>query len=330
MMPRPFPRPPRPGFVRFYDLLPPRETFLDDVLAGLSLPQKSIPPKYFYDEQGCRLFEAICELPEYYLTRTEMTILGERAGEIARFVGPSAQLIEFGSGAQAKTRILIEALRTPLYVPVDIAGETLRLSSRDLAQQFPWLNVLGVCADYSRPLALPEAADVPVSRKVVFFPGSTIGNLTPPEAVAFLDHARKTAGPGGALIIGVDLKKDKRILDAAYADSAGITARFNLNLLYRINRELGADFQVDRFRHQAFYDPALGRVEMHLESLEAQFAQIAGRRFAFAPGETIHTEISCKYSIAEFQELGRRAGFSPEKVWTDPERLFGVFGMVAA
>jgi len=329
MKPEVAPRPPEPGVVRFYDFLPPKETFLDDVLAGLSLPRKSIPPKYFYDEQGCRLFEAICELPEYYLTRTEMGILNDCAAEIAQFVGPDAQLIEFGSGAQAKTRVLIEAIQPPLYVPVDIAGETLRSSSEDLARLFPWLNVIGICADYSRPLVLPEFAGVPIRRKVVFFPGSTVGNLTPAEAVAFLKHARNTAGSGGALIIGVDLKKDKGLFDAAYDDAKGVTAQFNLNLLHRINRELKGDFQVNRFRHKAFYDPTLGRVEMHLESLYSQFAHVAGRRFDFAPGETIHTEISCKYSIAEFQELGKRAGFSPEMIWTDSRQLFGVHGMVA-
>jgi len=298
--PDPSSRPPGAGLVQFYDFLPPKETFLEDVLTGLGLPQKSIPPKYFYDEQGCRLFEAICELPEYYPTRTETAILRGCAAEIAQFIGPDAQLIEFGSGAQAKTRILIEALQAPLYVPVDIAGETLRTSSGELARLFPWLNIIGICADYSRLFALPEFDGAPIRRKVVFFPGSTIGNFTPTEAVAFLKHARKTAGSGGILLIGVDLKKDKATLDAAYDDPGGVTAQFNLNLLHRINRELRADFQVRRFRHKAFYDPVMGRIEMHLESLDSQFVHVAGRRFDFAPGETIHTEISCKYSIAEF------------------------------
>ena len=329
MKPQPSPRPAAPGVVRFYDFHPSRETFVDDVLAGLSRPQKSIPPKYFYDEPGCRLFEAICELPEYYLTRTETAILRERAAEIAQFIGPDAQLIEFGSGAQAKTRILIEALQTPLYVPVDIAADTLRASSAELAKLFPWLNVVGVCADYTRPLALPEIAGTPVRRKAVFFPGSTVGNFTPAEALVFLGHARAVAGAGGVLIVGVDLKKDKAVLDAAYDDARGVTAQFNLNLLHRINRELGADFQVDYFRHRAFYDPALGRIEMHLESRDSQFAHVAGRRFDFTHGETIHTEISCKYSVTEFQEMGKRAGFKPEKVWTDPQQLFSVHGMVA-
>jgi len=330
MNPQPSPQPRAPGVVRFYTFLPPAEKLSEDVLAGLALPQKSIPPKYFYDEQGCRLFEAICELPEYYLTRTETAILRANIAEIAQFVGPEAQLIEFGSGVQAKTRILIQALQTQLYVPIDIAIDTLRASSNELARRFPFLNIVGICADHTRPLALPEFVGVPIRRKTIFFPGSTIGNFTPAEALVFLRQARKMAGAVGVLLIGVDLKKDKASLDAAYVDSQGVTAQFNLNLLHRINRELEADFQVKRFRHKAFYDPILGRVEMHLESQYSQFVHVAGRRFDFAPGETIHTEISCKYSIAEFQELGKRAGFTPEKVWTDPQQLFSVHGMVAS
>ncbi len=330
MKPEPSPQPLAPGVVRFYTFLPRAARLREDVLDGLALPQKSIPPKYFYDEQGCRLFEAICELPEYYLTRTETAILRGNIAEIVQFIGPDAELIEYGSGVQAKTRILIQALQTRLYVPIDIALDTLRASSNELAARFPWLNVVGICADYTRPLALPDFVGVPIRRKVAFFPGSTVGNFTPVEALQFLKQVRRAVGAGGALLIGVDLKKDKATLDAAYADAKGVTARFNLNLLQRINRELGADFQLNRFRHKAFYDPSQGRVEMHLESLVAQIAHVAGQRFDFAPAETIHTEISCKYSIAEFQELGKRAGFSPEKVWTDPEQLFSVHGMVVA
>jgi dimethylhistidine N-methyltransferase len=329
LKPQPTLRPAAPGVVRFYNFLPRGATFLDDVLAGLARAPKSIPPKYFYDEQGCRLFEAICELPEYYLTRTEMAILRAQAADIALFAGPDAELIEFGSGSEAKTRVLIEALQPALYVPVDIAVDTMRAASGELARQFPWLNIAGVCADYSRPLALPEFAGVPIRKKVVFFPGSTIGNFTPSEALVFLRQARRAAGTGGILVIGVDLKKDKKILDAAYDDASGVTAEFNLNLLKRINRELGADFQVQRFRHKAFYDPAIGRIEMHLESLFSQIVHVAGRRFDFAAGETIHTEISCKYSMEEFRDLGRKAGFSPEKLWMDPGELFSVHGMMA-
>ncbi len=327
--PQPTPRPLVPGVVRFYNFLPRGATFLDDVLAGLARVPKSIPPKYFYDAQGCRLFEAICELPEYYLTRTEMAILRAQAADIAQFAGPDTELIEFGSGSEAKTRVLIEALQPSLYVPVDIAVDTMRAASGELAKQYPWLNIAGLCADYSRPLALPEFAGVPIRKKLVFFPGSTIGNFTPAEALAFLRQARRAAGTGGILVIGVDLKKDKKILDAAYDDASGVTAAFNVNLLKRINRELGADFQPQRFRHKAFYDPAMGRIEMHLESLYSQFVHVAGQRFDFAAGETIHTEISCKYSMEEFRDLGRKAGFSPEKLWLDPGQLFSVHGMMA-
>src|SRR5499427_1615160 len=248
MKPEPTLQPLAPGVVRFYSFLPSADRFREDVLAGLALPQKSIPPKYFYDEQGCRLFEEICELPEYYLTRTETAILRNHVADIAQFVGPDAQLIEFGAGVQAKTRILIQALQTRLYVPIDIAMDTLQASSNELAGRFPWLNVVGICADYTQPLALPGFAGVPVRRKVVFFPGSTVGNFTPAEALEFLGQARRAVGKGGALVIGVDLKKDKATLDAAYDDSKGVTARFNLNLLSRMNRELGADFETRRFR----------------------------------------------------------------------------------
>ena len=330
MKPEPSVEPLAPGVVRFYSFLPSADRIREDVLAGLALPQKSIPPKYFYDEEGCRLFEAICELPEYYPTRTETAILRGNIADIVQFVGPDAELIEYGSGVQAKTRILIQALQTRLYVPIDIAAETLQASSNELAGRFPFLNIVGICADYARPLALPEFVGVPIQRKLAFFPGSTVGNFTPAEALQFLKNVRRSVGTGGALLIGVDLKKDKATLDAAYADAKGVTAKFNLNLLERINRELGADFQLNRFRHRAFYEPTQGRVEMHLESLYSQIAHVAGRRFDLRPGETIHTEISCKYSIAEFQELGKRAGFSAEKVWTDPEQLFSVHGMVAA
>jgi dimethylhistidine N-methyltransferase len=330
MKPEASPQPLSPGVVRFYSFLPSADHFREDVLAGLSLPQKSIPPKYFYDEQGCRLFEAICELPEYYLTRTETAILRGNIADIAQFVGPDAELIEYGSGMQVKTRLLINALQTRLYVPIDIASDTLQASSNELAGRFPWLNVVGICADYTGPLALPEFVGVPIRRKAAFFPGSTVGNFTPAEALQFLKNVRRSVGKGGVLLVGVDLKKDKPTLDAAYADSKGVTAKFNLNLLSRINRELAGDFQPGRFRHKAFYDSAKGRIEMHLESLYSQIAHIAGQRFDFGAGETIHTEISCKYSIAEFQELGKRAGFSPEKAWTDPEQLFSVHGMVAS
>lgn len=321
---------PAQGIVRFYNFLAADRPFLADVLAGLARAQKTLPPKYFYDEQGSRLFEEICGLREYYLTRTELGIIQSNVEDIAQFIGPDAQLIELGSGASVKTRILINRLAPPLYVPVDIDGETLRAASEDLARHHPWLNISGLCADYTKTLRLPDFVGVPIRKKAVFFPGSTIGNFTQEQALAFLRQVRRMAGTGGALLIGVDLKKDKATLEAAYDDPKGVTARFNLNLLERINRELGGDFQIDRFRHKAFYDPIRGWVEMHLESLYAQRVHVGGTRFDFAPGETIHTEISCKYSIVEFQELARRAGFSPAKLWTDSAQLFSVHGMIAA
>ena len=320
---------PAVGVVRFYNFLPVGESFLDDVLAGLALPQKTLPPKYFYDAPGCELFEKICELPEYYPTRTELAIMREHAGAMAAFLGPDCQLIEFGSGSSTKTRILIAQLQPPLYVPIDIAGEAIRAAAAGLAQAYPWLNINGVCADYTRPLTLPEFVGVPIRRKAVYFPGSTIGNFSPQEAIEFLQLARRMVGRGGILLIGVDLKKDKRLLDAAYDDTAGVTAAFNLNLLQRINRELGGDFQLRRFRHKAFYDETKGWIEMHIESLASQLVHVGGERFRFAAGETIHTEISCKYSVDEFHALAQRAGFAPEQTWIDADGFFSVHGMVA-
>lgn len=318
-----------PGVVRFYNFLPPGNTFLDDVLAGLSLPQRAIPPKYFYDEAGSRLFEQICGLEEYYPTRTEMGILRAAIEDIAHFAGSDLQLIEFGSGAGIKTRILLERLRPSLYVPIDIDGGTLRDASLALAERYPWLNVSGILADMAQPLELPQFIGAPIRRKLAFFPGSTVGNFTRDEAIAFLKRVRAMVGKGGLLLIGVDLKKDRAVLEAAYDDAQGVTAAFNLNLLTRINRELGADFQPRRFSHVARYDEALGRVEMYLKSDYQQFVKVAGRRFDFKPGETIHTEISCKYGVEEFRELAAKAGFFGEKVWVDSGNLFSVHGMTA-
>ena len=320
---------PAEGVVRFYNFLPGGDSFLDDVLTGLARPQKTLPPKYFYDVRGCEVFEQICELPEYYPTRTELAIMREHAGAMVKFLGPDCQLIELGSGSSRKTRILIEQLQPPLYVPIDIAGEALRAAAAGLAQLFPWLNISGVCADYTKPLTLPEFVGVPIRKKAVYFPGSTIGNFTPHEAIEFLQLARRMVGAGGALLVGVDLKKDKKVLDAAYSDAAGVTAAFNLNLLARINRELGGDFQLRRFCHKAFYDEDKGRIEMHLESLAAQFVHVGGERLRFSQGETIHTEISCKYSVEEFRAVAHRAGFEPDQTWIDAANLFSVHGMIA-
>jgi dimethylhistidine N-methyltransferase len=312
----------------FHDLHPDTDRLLDDVMAGLSRPHKALPPKYFYDAHGCALFEAICELPEYYLTRAEIALMRGQVGDMARHLGPGRILIEYGSGSGRKTRILIGAIKPVAYVPIDIAREQLGATAAEIARDFPRLRVIAVCADYSRPLALLELDDLG-ARRIVYFPGSTIGNFTPAEAAAFLAGAREQVGAGGGLLIGVDLKKDTARLDAAYNDARGVTAGFNLNLLARINRELGADFDVSAFRHRAFYNEAAGRIEMHLESVKAQVVTISGRVIRFRKGETIHTENSYKYSVHEFQELAQTAGLAPVDCWMDAEKLFSVHYLAA-
>ncbi|HKS88959.1 MAG TPA: L-histidine N(alpha)-methyltransferase [Stellaceae bacterium] len=312
------------GEFAFHDLLPGEESFRDAVLAGLGAQPKSLPCKFFYDARGSALFEEICELPEYYLTRAETQILTDYAGEIAAEIGPHARLVELGSGASVKVRLLLQALETPAgYVAVDISREHLRAAAAQLAFDFPELPVVAVCADYTRPFRLPQGPG-PRGRQVGFFPGSTIGNFEPDSVVRFLRHCADLLGPDGEMLIGVDLKKPKAILDAAYNDSAGINAAFNLNLLERINRELDGNLRLDRFAHHAFYNEAEGRIELYLKSLAAQGATIAGRAFRFAEGELIHTENSYKYAIPEFHALARRAGFQPVHTWTDPDRLFSV------
>jgi len=296
------------GIVRYYDCLTEVASFRDDVLHGLSAAQKALSPKYFYDAEGSRLFEEICQVPEYYPTRSEMAIMREHVPEIARLLGPDVELIELGSGASVKTRLFIEQGRPALYVPIEISDAALRDASTQLAEQFPWLHICAVRADFSRPLRMPNFTGVPVKLKVAYFPGSTIGNFSPEDAVPVLRNVREMVGTGGRLVIGVDLKKDRAKLESAYDDSAGVTARFNLNLLARINRELDGDFQLKRFRHKAFYNEGLGRIEMHLESVYSQFVHVAGQRFDFKPGETIHTENSYKYTVPDFQALARRAG----------------------
>jgi dimethylhistidine N-methyltransferase len=304
------------------------DSFREDVIAGLSLPQKALPPKYFYDASGSRLFEAICRLKEYYPTRAELSLTRAHIGAIARFAGSGNALIEYGSGESIKSRLLIAALRPSVYIPVDISGDALRHAAAKLRRLFPWLDVRPVHGDFSRPLKIPVAQAK--GRRVVYFPGSTIGNLTPEDAHAFLRMTRGQVGAGGAMLVGVDLKKDANVLHAAYNDARGVTAAFNLNLLARINRELGADFSLRRFRHYAFYNPALGRIEMHLVSLEAQAVNIGDFRFSFDAGESIHTENSYKYSIEGFRAIARSAGFKASKVWLDRRGLFSLHGLQAA
>ncbi|HYH43493.1 MAG TPA: L-histidine N(alpha)-methyltransferase [Burkholderiales bacterium] len=315
-----------PPSVRFeyHDLKPALRSFLGDVTAGLSAPRKTLPPKYFYDEEGSRLFEAICELPEYYPTRTELAMLESAAPDIAAHIGPDSAIVEYGSGSGRKTAVLLRAVRPLAYVAIDISGEQLRDSIRALSSALPDVRMIAMCADYTRPLPLAALDAIPAKRRIVYFPGSTIGNFTVPEALAFLRNARDVAGPRGAMLVGVDLKKDPSTLHAAYNDAAGVTAAFNLNVLHRINRELDGDIDVDAFRHRAHYDEEAGRIEMHLVSLRDQKITIGERAFAFSKGESIHTESSYKYSVAEFQALARDAGFAPKHHWVDPERLFSI------
>jgi L-histidine Nalpha-methyltransferase len=297
------------------------------VVAGLSLPRKALPPKYFYDRAGSRLFERICRLPEYYPTRAELSLTRVHIKAVARFAGTGGVLLEYGSGESLKTRLLLRAMRPSVYMPVDISADALRLAVAKLSRAFPGLRIAPVAGDFSRPLDLPRFRGR--DRRVVYFPGSTIGNLTPQEAQAFLRMTRGQVGPRGAMLVGVDLKKDANVLHAAYNDSRGVTAAFNLNLLKRINRELGGDFDLRRFAHYAFYDPTLGRIEMHLVSLMAQTVNVGDHRFTFTVGESIHTENSYKYSIAEFHALAAMAGWRPEKVWTDRRGLFSLHGLIA-
>ena len=312
------------SLARLQDLAPSTAEFRDAVLSGLMQPQKAIPCKFFYDLEGSRLFEAICETPEYYPTRTELAILAGAAPAIAGLVGAGCAIVEFGSGAGIKIRTLLDALESPAaYVPVDISRSHLIAAAEALAADYPELHIAPVCADYTKPFLLPAVGQ---GRPpwLGFFPGSTIGNFSPPQAAGFLSQVRRLLGEGGMMLVGVDLKKDRAVLEAAYNDAAGVTAAFNLNLLARIDRELDGDFGHTEFGHRAIYDPVQGRIEMHLVSAEDQTVQVAGHAFRFAAGETIHTENSYKYSLDQFRRLAQSAGWRPAEVWTDPDRLFSL------
>ncbi len=298
--------------------------FLKDVVRGLSASPKQLPSKYFYDEAGSRLFDEICELEEYYPTRTEMNIMRTNIDEMVDFIGVRAMLIEYGSGSSLKTRILLEHLQNlSAYVPIDISKAHLMQSAKKLRQDFPGVEVLPVHADYSTEVTLP-ASQKTVAHKVVYFPGSTIGNFTPAESVGFLKRISRITDHGGGLLIGVDLKKDIDVLESAYNDAKGVTAAFNLNLLKRINRELDGDFDINSFEHEAVFNEMEGRIEMHLISKIKQSVSIQGRQFTFSAGESIHTENSYKYTLAQFSALAGEAGLSVEHVWTDPKCLFSV------
>lgn len=313
---------PRAGRVRFFDYHPTQADVREEVLHGLRQVVKRLPPKLFYDQRGSQLFDAITELPEYYPTRTEIGILRDHGAEMAEQLGQESILIELGSGSSLKIQTLLAVLQPTIYVPVDISKEHLLESAHALAARFPNLSIRAACADYSGPFRLPlEPGWSPLA---AFFPGSSIGNFDPPEAKALLERVAQVLGPGGKLLIGVDLRKDPEILHAAYNDAQGVTADFNLNLLARINRELDADFDLRSFAHRAFFDPDKSRIEMHLESLVSQTVIVDGQPVGFRAGETIHTESSYKYSIEDFRRLGEDAGFVPERVWTDSQGLFSV------
>jgi dimethylhistidine N-methyltransferase len=313
----------------FRDLKPDTGSFASEVIAGLSQPQKALSPKYFYDERGSALFERICELPEYYPTRTEMALMHAHGREMASLLGPDCLLVEYGSGSGQKTLQLIEQLQPAAYMPIDISGAQLRNFAASLTARFPHLRVAAVCADYTQDFALPDVAGVRAGRRAAYFPGSTIGNFTIDEARDFLRRAARMVMPGGAMLIGVDLKKAEALLNAAYNDAQGVTADFNLNLLARINRELDANFDLAAFRHHAFYNARAGRIEMHLVSMKDQSVSVAGRSFVFGRNETIHTENSYKYSIDEFAQLAGEAGFRAERCWVDRDSFFSVHYLVA-
>lgn len=314
-----------PARAAFHDLAPEPESFRDCVIEGLSRRDKAIPCRFLYDARGSTLFEAICEQPEYYPTRTETAILVDAAPEIAAFMGKGCQLIEFGSGASRKVRLLLEALDKPAaYVAIEISREALQHAADGLASSFPSLPVLAVCADYMRPLELPDLPGTDEGRRLGFFPGSTIGNLEPAAAVSFLAGCRRVIGRDGAMLVGVDLKKDATRLNAAYNDAQGVTAAFSLNLLTRINRELDGDFNLERFKHDAAYNAQAGKVEIFIRSEADQIVTVSGKRFRFARNERIHTEDSCKYTVREFQQLAARAGYWLTRSWTDCDELFSV------
>lgn len=308
--------------VHFYDLHPPLEDLREEVLKGLGQQPRRLSPKFFYDRRGSELFEAITQTPEYYPTRTELALLQDHGEKMADLLGRDCLLVELGSGSSRKIRLLLEALRPAVYMPMDISRDFLLDAANALAREFPEVEVHAACADYSRGVELPYApAEL---QRAAFFPGSSIGNFEPAQAMQLLRHVAGALGRGGQLLIGVDLQKDTAILDAAYNDADGVTAEFNLNLLARINRELEADFDLDRFRHHAFYNADAGRVEMHLVSEALQQVNVAGRPFRFQAGDAIHTECSYKYTIDGFHRLAAGAGFEPVEVWTDAEDLFSV------
>ena len=311
--------------VSVLDLEPAASDFLEQAIAGLSSSPSTLPSKFFYDERGSDLFQKICELPEYYVTRTETEILRQYGTEIAESIGENAELVGFGTGAGVKTRMVLDHLQNVIaYVPVDISKQRLTEAAKALSREMPALEILPVCADYLQPFELPTPTREP-AHIAVYFPGSTIGNMVPHVAQHFLERVCRLCGHSGGLIIGVDLQKSRKVLEAAYNDSAGVTAAFNLNMLERANRELGADFDLSQWRHRAIYNDQAHRIEMHLVSECVQTVHLGERAFDFDAGEKIITEFSYKHTIESFSGLAASAGFQLARVWTDPGKLFAVF-----
>ena len=306
-----------------HDFAPRQESFADAVVAGLSRSEKSIPPRFLYDEAGSRLFDRICELAEYYPTRTELSILSEKAGEIAEAIGPEIALLEFGAGSSQKARLVLDALDRPAaYEPIDVSRDHLVALAEEVAAAYPGLHVSAICADYTQPLELPDLR--PRRRRTGFFPGSTIGNLDPSEARRFLATWAGQLGHDGLMVVGVDMKKDPALVLPAYDDAQGVTAAFSLNVLARANRELDADFDLRAFHHTVDYEARSGRLSIHLTSLKEQVVQVGEHLFRFAEGERLHVEDSNKYAPEDFCTLARSAGYAPEALWTDPANLFSV------
>lgn len=300
----------------------------EEVLESLLAPQKTLAPKYFYDERGSQLFDEITRLPEYYPTRTETALFEAHSAEISGHFNGAVTLIEYGSGSSRKIRALLEGMKPAAYVPLDISGEHLETSAKTLQADYSWLNIYAVCADYSQDIALPEA--IPRHQPMAFFPGSSIGNFAPTDAQAFLRRVRALVGEQGKLLIGVDRKKDKRVLESAYNDTAGVTAAFNLNVLTHLNRELEGNFDIAGFAHRAIYNEEIGSIQMFLESLVDQQVELAGEHIEFAANEQIHTENSYKYDPAQFAKLAAGAGWKEELHLTDPQNYFSVFLLQAA
>jgi len=312
--------------IHYHELHSVAESMAAEVHAGLSRKQKFLPAKLFYDKKGSELFDVITRLPEYYPTRTEIGLLRQHAGEMAELLGLHGVLLELGSGSSIKIRLLLEAIRPRIYVPMDISREHLIDSAQRLASDYPWLTIHAACVDYSQPWDIPDFGP---GRYNAFFPGSSIGNFEPAAALHLLKQVRQLVGRSGGLLIGVDLKKDRGILENAYNDTQGVTAEFNLNMLAHINRRLAADFDPGKFVHRAIYNARLGRIEMHLECTRDHRVRIDGSVYRMAAGETIHTENSYKYSVAEFHALAANADFVPVRIWTDKAGLFSVHYLTA-